>query len=75
MTFKDKTLFYLYRKNSQLENEFKEQLQYFRFHSSDEVDFLELIIRKVRSELCNEILHDTMSLLNLKETNNTKPNR
>ena len=64
MTFKDKVIIYLYNKGEILDRDKVEHTNYIRFHNVDEVDMLETIIRKVRSDLFSEISHDIMNLLN-----------
>lgn len=66
MTFKDKIIIYLHNKSERLDNEYLEQVNYYRYRSPDENDYLEMIIKKTRRDLCNEIIGDIMVLLNLK---------
>ena len=66
MTFKDKIIIYLHNKSERLDNEYLDQVNYYRYRSPDENDYLEMIIKKARRDLCNEIIGDIMVLLNLK---------
>lgn len=63
MTFKDKAMLYLLKRSDIADNDFNSTLQYIRYHNVDEVDYLELIIKKVRKDLTAEILRDIMNLL------------
>lgn len=64
MTFKDKLIIYLHNKSSKLDDDYTENSAYYRYRKPDEVDYLELIIRKVRKDLFNEIVQDIMLILN-----------
>lgn len=66
MTFKDKLIIYLHNKSERLDNEYLDQVNYFRYRTPDENDYLEMIIKKARRDLANEIISDIMVLLNLK---------
>lgn len=70
MTFKDKILLYLFNRSEAIEQEYKEHIQFVRFHNVDEVDLLETIIRKTRVELFNEVSKDIMSLLSTSDRGN-----
>ena len=48
-------------KGETLDLEKTEQINYMRFQNVDEVDMLETIIRKTRSDLFSEISHDIMN--------------
>ena len=48
MTFKDKIIIYLHNKSDRLDNEYLEQVNYYRYRSPDENDYLEMIIKKTR---------------------------
>ena len=63
MTYKDKAMIYLLKRSDIADNDFNEQLQYIRYHKVDEVDYLELIIKKIRRDVTAEILRDMMNLL------------
>lgn len=63
MTFKDKTMLYLLNRSDIADSEYNDMLQMIRFHQVDEVDYLEIIIRKVRKDVYSEVLHDVMNLL------------
>lgn len=66
MTFKDKLIIYLHNKSNRLDDEYLDQVNYFRYRVPDENDYLEMIIKKARRDLANEIISDIMVLLNLK---------
>lgn len=63
MTYKDKAMLYLLKKSDIADNDFNEHLQFIRYHKVDEVDYLELIIKKVRKDTTAEILRDMLNLL------------
>ncbi|MBQ9919993.1 MAG: hypothetical protein IJO49_04115 [Clostridia bacterium] len=63
MTYKDKVILYLLKRSDIADNDFNEHLQFIRYHKVDEVDYLELIIKKVRKDITAEILRDLMNLL------------
>lgn len=63
MTFKDKAMIYLLKRSDIADNDFNEHLQYIRYHKVDEVDYLELIMKKARRDVTAEILRDMMNLL------------
>lgn len=63
MTFKDKTMLYLLKRSDITDEDFNQTLQYIRYHKVDEVDYLELIIKKARRDVTAEILRDVMNLL------------
>ena len=67
MTFKDKLILYLFNKGETIDREFNEHKNYARFHNVDEVDMLETIIRKVRTDLFSEISADIMALISAGE--------
>lgn len=69
MTFKDKLIVYFYNKGNRIENDFKERQQYIRYHHVDEVDYLDIIIEKVRQDTFNEIFKDVMLLIKGTEKN------
>ena len=63
MNFKDKTMLYLLKRSDIADDDFNQTLQFVRYHKVDEVDYLELIIKKVRKDITAEILRDVMNLL------------
>ncbi len=65
MTFKDKLILYLHNKSITIDNDLQENVNFFRYRRLDEVDYLELIIKKVRKDLFNEILSDIMSIMKI----------
>ena len=67
MKFKDKILIYLHNKSSLIDSEYNEHINYSRYHNVDEVDYLELIIRKVRRDTYYEISKDIFALLSLSD--------
>lgn len=69
MTFKDKLLLYIQNKSNVVDNEYDEHLQYTRYHSLDEVDYLESIIRKTRRDAFREFTKDIFCLMSLSDKN------
>lgn len=67
MNFKDKTIVYLYNRNTQLDNEYNRLVSNYRFHQADECDLLEIIIAKARRDLMDELLLDIYNLLTSRE--------
>lgn len=67
MTFKDKVIMYLYHKGEAIDRDYTEHKNYARFHNVDEVDMLETIIRKARTDLFSEISADIMALVSVGE--------
>lgn len=67
MTFKDRLLMYISNKSSVIDNEYDEHLQFMRYHSVDEVDHLESIIRKVRRDALREFTKDIFALMSLSD--------
>lgn len=65
MTFKDKILVYLLQRSDIADNQYNDTLHHFRYHSADEVDYLELIIKKARKDVYAEILRDLLNLLKI----------
>lgn len=66
MTFKDNTLLYLVNRCDKADEDYQTALHYFRYHKSDEVDLLEIIIKKARRDVLHEVLQDTVNLLKLR---------
>lgn len=66
MTFKDNTLLYLMNRSDKADDDYNEHLQHYRYHKCDEVDLLELIIKKVRKDVLNEVFRDIMNLTRLR---------
>lgn len=66
MTFKDKVLVHLMRRSDIADEQFNDTMQMLRYHKVDEVDYLEVIIRKVRKDVLTEVLRDVMMLLQIK---------
>lgn len=67
MTIKDKLILYIYKKGDEIETDYENHQHFIRFHKVDEVDFLEMIIRKVRRDTYNEILADFMAILSMSD--------
>lgn len=65
MTFKDKLILYLHNKSITIDNDLQENVNFFRYRRLDEVDYLELIIKKVRKDLFDEVLSDIMSIMKI----------
>ncbi len=63
ISYKISVIQYLYNRTSQIEQEYAQKLSYNRFHNTDEVDYLEIIIAKARKDLMNEITKDLNNLL------------
>lgn len=66
MSFKDKVCLYLMNRSDLADDDFLTHLQHYRFHKCDEVDLLELIIKKVRKDVYNEVFRDVMNLTKLR---------
>lgn len=66
MTFKDNTLLYLVNQCDKADEELQQSVNFFRYHRADEVDLLEIIIKKTRRDTLHEVLKDTMNLLKLR---------
>ena len=56
-------MLYLLKRSDIADDDFNQTLQFVRYHKVDEVDYLELIIKKVRKDITAEILRDVMNLL------------
>ena len=65
MTFRDKLFLYFNNRGTAIENDYAELVSQMRYRAKDEVDYLELIIAKVRKDTFNEILGDIFSILKL----------
>ena len=65
MNFKDKTMLYLLKRSDIADDDFNKTLQFVRYHNVDEVDYLELIIKKVRKDITAEILLTHCRALNM----------
>jgi len=66
-SYKVIVLQYLYNRSTVIEEDYVSKLSYNRFHSTDELDWLELIIAKARKDLMNEISKDLNNLLVFRE--------
>lgn len=62
MTFRDSIYQYLYCKGEQLDNYYDSLKENIRILRIDEVDYMELIIAKVRCDLFRELSGDIMRL-------------
>lgn len=65
MTFKDKLILYLHNKSITIDNDLQENVNFFRYRRLDEVDYLELIIKKARKDLFDEVLSDIMNIMKI----------
>lgn len=63
INFKVALLQYLYNKETVIEQDYLSKISYNRYHNTDEVDWLEIIIAKARKDLINEISKDLNNLL------------
>ncbi len=63
ISYKISVIQYLYNRNAKLEDEYNTKICYNRFHNTDEVDWLEIIIAKARKDLMAEICQDLNNLL------------
>ena len=66
MSFKDNVCLYLMNRSDLADDDFQTHLQHYRYHKFDEVDLLELIIKKVRKDVYNEVFRDIMNLTKLR---------
>ena len=53
-------------RSDKADDDYNEHLQHYRYHKCDEVDLLELIIKKVRKDVLNEVFRDIMNLTRLR---------
>ena len=65
MTFKDKLIVYLYKKQNSIEEEYQNHEEFTKFRRKDQNDYLESIILLTRKNLIGELIRDIMVLLNL----------
>lgn len=63
LSYKISVTQYLYNRTTQIEEDYLSKIAYNRFHNTDEVDWLEIIIAKARKDLINEISKDLNNLL------------
>lgn len=63
INFKISVLQYLYNKETAIEQDYLSKISYNRYHNTDEVDWLEIIIAKARKDVINEISKDLNNLL------------
>lgn len=62
-SYKVTVIQYLYNRTTRLEEDYNSKLSFYRYHKTDEVDWLELIIAKARKDLMQEICKDLNDLL------------
>lgn len=65
--YKVNVIKYLYNRTTQIEEDYNAKICYNRFHNTDEVDWLEIIIAKARKDLIQEISKDLNNLLAFNE--------
>ena len=62
MTLKDDLYQYLYYKGQRIDDYYTQLRNQYRLLDADEVDYIELLIAKVRKDLFREIVTDIMHL-------------
>lgn len=68
--FRENVLLYCVSAQDRAENAYSDMKDFIRFHRSDEVDYLELIITKARRDAINEMTKDIIAILRIRERNN-----